>query len=108
MAVRSSLLALQAINTASITPVYTTPSGYTTLVKQVMVLNAVATAEAALLMYVETSGGTTTTVWKFPTLAQNNSAALDPCWFVLPDGYKLKFSGAQAGYRVFVSGAELI
>jgi hypothetical protein len=107
-AVRSNLLFGGALLDASAHSIYTTPSGYRTLVKSVVVRNQATAAQVVTLSVL--TGATLVGILGFNLSARGSAgdtSNLAP-WIVLPPGYSLTAQSANAsGAYWLVSGAEL-
>lgn len=105
--VRSKRLAAgTTTSTASWSTVYTVPTGYTTIVKQIYYYNFSAAAifpSFAVLL----AGGGQYDVLRYPSLAAGTLLQI-PLWLCLEAGDSFQLYENVAGDKFYISGAELI
>lgn len=108
MAVRSKQLAIGSVGSNADTPLYTVPSGYVTIVKNITVDSAQAAAEEVVLtVKAGTVSLTRFGIWAAAFGTSGASPSLDT-WLVLEAGQTLHVQFGTSGGWYIVSGAELL
>ena len=107
MTVRSNRLAIGLADGSTISTVYTTPTGYRTIIKMISCQNV---ASVFNRLYVEMYQGSTVEGYLMFPLGANgglDEAKHVPMFQVLPAGHSLKIDALHNGILYVISGAEL-
>lgn len=105
MAVRTKLLAVGNATAAGAQYVYTTPTGWTAILKDIRVVNYGAGA-MDLEVILSAASGHQVRIWRGPLTQYVPQGA--QCWCVLPSGYSILVNITIAGeLNYWMSGTEL-
>jgi len=104
--VRSKRLAYGATSPTALTNKYTVPSGHTTIVKGVTVVNG-SSAGSYFVVAAVIGGGTAVSVFACGNMSANAVVLSSELWHVLEAGDVLQVVGAHSDITFYISGAEL-